>query len=139
MEGCCCTYYLKFERNPPYETSKMLRNNFDFLTPRNSSCQNQMYAYNIDNSLGRSTSRKGLDTTSLLQLRSLTQHFLFTVFCMHHFTTLARKKQDIYLLVPGSRISLSGLSLARFKITADILMAFAGQFFTEEIQDTESL
>ena len=32
-----------------------------------------------------------------------------------------------------------GLSLARFKITADTLMAFAGEFFTEEIEDTESL
>ena len=28
---------------------------------------------------------------------------------------------------------------ARFKITADILIAFAGEFFTEEIEDTESL
>ena len=33
----------------------------------------------------------------------------------------------------------SGLSPARFKITADILIAFAGKFFTEEIGDTESL
>ena len=29
--------------------------------------------------------------------------------------------------------SLSGLSPARFKITADILIAFAGEFFSEEI------
>ena len=36
-------------------------------------------------------------------------------------------------------LSLSGLSLARFKITADNLIAFAGEFFTEEIEDTESL
>ena len=34
---------------------------------------------------------------------------------------------------------LSCLSLARFKIAADILMTFAGEFFTEEITDTESL
>ena len=42
----------------------------------------------------------------------------------------------------------SGLSLShqansekvtRFKIAADILIAFAGEFFTEEIEDTESL
>ena len=33
----------------------------------------------------------------------------------------------------------SGLSLARFKITADILIAFAGEVVTEEIEDTESL
>ena len=33
-------------------------------------------------------------------------------------------------------LSLSGLSLARFKITADILIAFAGRFFTKEIEDT---
>ena len=33
----------------------------------------------------------------------------------------------------------SGLSLARFKIAADILIAFAGEVFTEEIEDTESL
>ena len=36
-------------------------------------------------------------------------------------------------------LSLSGLSLARFKITADISIAFAGEFFTEQIEDTESL
>ena len=30
---------------------------------------------------------------------------------------------------------LSGLSLARYKITADILMTFAGGFFAEEIED----
>ena len=36
-------------------------------------------------------------------------------------------------------IAVPGLSLARFKITADILIAFAGEFFTEEIEDTESL
>ena len=36
-------------------------------------------------------------------------------------------------------LSLSGLSLARFTIPADILIAFAGEFFTEEIEDTESL
>ena len=29
--------------------------------------------------------------------------------------------------------------LTRFKIAADILMEFAGEFFTEEIKDTESL
>ena len=32
-------------------------------------------------------------------------------------------------------LSLSSLSLARFKITPDILIAFAGEFFTEEIED----
>ena len=32
-------------------------------------------------------------------------------------------------------ILLSGLSLARYKITADILMTFAGGFFAEEIED----
>ena len=35
-------------------------------------------------------------------------------------------------------LSLSGLSLARFKITADILIAFAGELFTEKIEDRES-
>ena len=34
---------------------------------------------------------------------------------------------------------MPGLSLARFKITADILIAFAGEVFTEEIEDMESL
>ena len=47
-----------------------------------------------------------------------------------------RKKQDIYLF---QFLSLSGLLLARFKMTADILIAFAGKFFTKEIEDTESL
>ena len=36
-------------------------------------------------------------------------------------------------------VTFSGLSLARFKTTADILIVFAGEFFTEEIEDTESL
>ena len=35
-------------------------------------------------------------------------------------------------------LSLSGLSLSRFKITADILITFAGEFFTEEIENTDS-
>ena len=47
------------------------------------------------------------------------------------------QKEARYLAFPFS--SLPGLSLARFKITADILIAFAGEFFTEEIADTESL
>ena len=47
-----------------------------------------------------------------------------------------RKKRDICLF---QFLSLSGLSLSRFKIAADILIAFAGEFFTKEIEDTESL
>ena len=46
------------------------------------------------------------------------------------------RKRDIYLF---RFLSLSGLLLARFKIAADILIAFAGESFTEEIEDTESL
>ena len=46
------------------------------------------------------------------------------------------ERSEIFIF---SGLSLSGLSLARFKITADILTAFAGEFFTEEIKDTESL
>ena len=46
------------------------------------------------------------------------------------------KKRDIYLF---RFLSLSGLSLAKFKITADISIAFAGELFSEEIEDTESL
>ena len=45
-------------------------------------------------------------------------------------------RSKIFIL---SGLSLSGLSLARFKITADILIVFAGEFFTEEMEDTESL
>ena len=47
------------------------------------------------------------------------------------------QKDARYLSFPV--LSLSGLPLASFKITADILIAFAGEFFTEEIEDTESL
>ena len=47
------------------------------------------------------------------------------------------QKEARYLSFPF--LSLSDLSLARIKMTADILIAFAGQFFTEEIEDTESL
>ena len=46
------------------------------------------------------------------------------------------KRSEIFIF---SGLSLSGLSLARFKITADILIAIAGKFFTEEIEDRESL
>ena len=46
------------------------------------------------------------------------------------------ERSEIFIF---SGLSLSGLSLARFKITVDILTAFAGEFFTEEIKDTESL
>ena len=41
------------------------------------------------------------------------------------------ERSEIFIF---SGLSLSGLSLARFKITADILTAFAGEFFTEEIK-----
>ena len=41
------------------------------------------------------------------------------------------QKEVRYLSFPV--LLLSGLSLARFKITADILIAFAGKFFTKEI------
>ena len=41
------------------------------------------------------------------------------------------QKEARYLSFPV--LSLPGLSLARFKITADILIAFAGEFFSEEI------
>ena len=41
----------------------------------------------------------------------------------------------------GRYLSLSrrskGEKLTRLKIAADILMVFAGEFFTEEIEDTE--
>ena len=47
--------------------------------------------------------------------------------------TVRRQQRDVrYLSFPVYR-------LARFKITADIWIAFAGEFFTEEIEDTESL
>ena len=45
-----------------------------------------------------------------------------------------RKKQDIYLLR-----FIAVASIEQCKITANILIAFAGEFFTEEIEDTESL
>ena len=46
------------------------------------------------------------------------------------------ERSEIFI-ISGS--SLSGLSLAKFKITADILIAFAGEIFTVETEDTESL
>ena len=53
----------------------------------------------------------------------------------HCSLATARKKRDIYLLRFIASVLLSGLSLARYKITADILMTFAGGFFAEEIED----
>ena len=49
----------------------------------------------------------------------------------HCSLATARKKRDIYLLW----FIAVRLSLARYKITADILMTFAGGFFAEEIED----
>ena len=43
------------------------------------------------------------------------------------------ERSEIFIF---SGLSLSSLSLVKVKITADILMAFAGEFFTEEIKDT---
>ena len=70
-----------------------------------------------------------------------------TFFCSQVFflTRLPARITVCFMVMLCSRnsiyrfLSLSGLSLARFKITADILIAFAGKFFTEEIEDTESL
>ena len=45
--------------------------------------------------------------------------------------TVRIKRSEIFIF--------SGLSLARFKITANILIAIAGECFTEEIEDTGSL
>ena len=42
------------------------------------------------------------------------------------------ERSEIFIF---SGLLLSGLSLARYKITADILMTFAGGFFAEEIED----
>ena len=47
-------------------------------------------------------------------------------------------RSEIFIF-SGLSLSMTGLSLARFEITADILIAFAGEVFTEEIEDTESL
>ena len=50
------------------------------------------------------------------------------------------QKEARYLSFPVFiAVRFIATTLARFKITADILIAFAGEFFTEEIEDTESL
>ena len=54
-----------------------------------------------------------------------------------------RQQQEKSKIFIFSSLSLSHRSssekLTRFKIAANILIAFAGEFFTEEIEDTESL
>ena len=55
------------------------------------------------------------------------------------FVGNSQKDGSEIFIFSGLSLSMSGLSLARFKITADILIAFAGEFFTKEIEDTESL
>ena len=55
------------------------------------------------------------------------------------FVDNSQKDRSEIFIFSGLSLSMSGLSLARFKITADILIAFAGEVFTEEIEDTESL
>ena len=57
---------------------------------------------------------------------------LVTRFVLWSRNVHRQQPEAIYLSFPVYR-------LARFKITADILIAFAGEFFTEEIEDTESL
>ena len=51
----------------------------------------------------------------------------------------ARKKRDIYLLRFIAVVLIKQWKTKRLKIAADILVAFAGGFFTEEIENTESL
>ena len=53
----------------------------------------------------------------------------FFFFYSHNVHRLQPERSEIFIF--------SGLSLARFKITANILMAFAGDVFTEEVEDTE--
>ena len=52
---------------------------------------------------------------------------------------IGNSQEEVRYFISFPVLSLSGLSLARFKITADILIAFAGEFFIEEIEDAESL
>ena len=49
------------------------------------------------------------------------------------------RSKIFYLLWFIAVTSIKHKKLTRFKIAADILMAFAGEFFTKEIEDTESL
>ena len=49
-----------------------------------------------------------------------------------HCSLQQPERSEIFIF---SGLLLSGLSLARYKITADILMTFAGGFFAEEIED----
>ena len=55
------------------------------------------------------------------------------LFYGHAMFTQQAERSEIFIF--------SRLSSARFKIAADILIAFAGKFFTEEVHvgDTESL
>ena len=55
------------------------------------------------------------------------------------FVGNSQKDRGEIFIFSALSLSMSGLSLARFKITADILIAFAGEVVTEEIEDTESL
>ena len=68
--------------------------------------------------------------------------------CLHHGLFFGhamsigngQKRSEIFTFTGFYRCPLySCLSLARFKITADILIGFAGEFFTKEIEETESL
>ena len=55
------------------------------------------------------------------------------------FVGNSQKDRSEIFIFSGLSLSMSGLTLARFKIAADILIAFAGEVFTVEIEDTESL
>ena len=66
-------------------------------------------------------------------------------FCGHAMVKGNSQKEARYFNISSacSGLSLSHRSnsenLTRFKIAADILIRFAGEFFTQEIKDTESL
>ena len=51
----------------------------------------------------------------------------------------ARKKRDIYLLLFIAVASIKEWKTNKVEKAADTLIVFAGEFFTEEIEDTESL
>ena len=73
----------------------------------------------------------------MVNLSPCSYHGLFYGHAM--FVGNSQKDQSKIFIFSGLSLSMSGSSLARFKITADILIAFAGEVFTVEIEDTESL
>ena len=90
---------------------------------------------NVEISSQRKRHQRSVTKTQISDLRP--RNFRPSV--MFLWSRNVQKKQDILISPPVYPDRSDSEKLTRFKITADILIRFAGEYFTEEIKDMESL